>query len=159
MTENPLPGWLPEVCADAVIVEPGDINAEANGNLWRFSISSGMAAAMTVADVEAFAAAVAEARRAWLLARRSGPMVLYWWHDAQAGQLRFSLVSASHGRLPFGCVVIPAASLQVIAGAWLKSPGLDGIPWSELGAPPPDEAGHDDAPPPLNLPVWSLRLP
>jgi hypothetical protein len=157
MAENPLPGWLAEVTADAVVVDPDDINAEANANLWRFSISAEMAAAMTVADVEAFATAVADARSAWLRANGAGPMVLYWWHDAMAGQLRFSLVSATHGRLPFGCVVIPAVSLRVIADEWLTSPYLEGIPRSELSEPPAGE--EDQEPPPLNLPVWSVRLP
>ena len=159
MAAKPLAEWLAEVAADAVTVDPDDINAEANGNLWGFSITAEMAAAMTIADVETFAAGVANARRAWLLQHSAGPMVLYWWHDAMAGQLRFSMVSAAHGRLPFGCNVIPAVGLRVIADEWLKSPYLDGISWSELSPAPAGEPDQDSEPPPLNLPVWSLRLP
>jgi hypothetical protein len=157
MAANPFPAWLPDVAADAVVVDPGNIAAEAHGNQWSFSITLEQAAAVSIADVEAFAAAVAEARRAWLSARGAGPMVLYWWHDEQAGQLTFSLVSAAHGRLPFGCRVIPAASFRVVAQAWLTSPYLEGIPWS---ATRPVAAGEEDTePPPLDLPVWSVRLP
>jgi hypothetical protein len=160
MLADPFREWLPDVAADAVVVDPSNIGAEAQRNLWSFSITSEMAAALSIADVEAFAAEVADARRAWLSARGAGPMVLYWWHDTMAGQLRFSLVSAVHGRLPFGCHVIPAASFRVIAGEWLKSPHLDGIPWSEFRElSPGEESTLDDEPPPLNLPVWSLRLP
>jgi hypothetical protein len=148
---------LPDVAADAVVVDPDNIAAEAHGNQWSFSITLEEAAAVSIADVEAFAAAVAEARSAWLSARGAGPMVLYWWHDEQAGQLRFSLVSAAHGRLPFECHVIPAASVRVIAQAWLTSPYREGIPWSATRRV---AAGEEDTEqPPLNLPVWSLRLP
>jgi hypothetical protein len=160
MTANPFPEWLAEVAAAAVIVDPGDIAAEAHGNQWSFSISAETAAAMTVADVETFAAGVAEARRDWLAARRAGPMVLYWWHDRQAGQLRLSLVSAAHGRLPFGACVTPAASLRVIAEEWLKSPYLEGIPWAETRPVTASEKDEWEAEPSqLSLPVWSLRLP
>ena len=159
MVANPFPEWLPDVVADAVVVDPSNIAAEAHGNQWSFSITPEMAAAVSIADVEAFAAGVADARRAWLSARGAGPMVLYWWHDEQAGRLRFSLVSAAHGRLPFGRCVIPAASFRVIAEEWLKSPYLGGIPWAE---PRPLAAGEEEqetAPPPLSLPVWSLQVP
>ena len=159
MTANPFPEWLPEVAADAVTVDPGDITVEARGNQWSFSLSAGMAAVVTVADVEAFAAGVADARRAWLAARGAGPMVLYWWHDRQAGQLRFSLVSAAHGLLPFGARVVSAAGLRAIAEDWLSSPYLDGIPWSATRPLAPGEAETETGPSPPDLPVWSVRLP
>jgi hypothetical protein len=98
MTANPFPEWLADAAADAVIVDPGDIAAEAQGNQWSFSLSADMAAVVTVADVETFSTGVADARRAWLAARGAGPMVLYWWHDRQAGQLRFSLAWISQTR-------------------------------------------------------------
>jgi hypothetical protein len=157
MTANPFPEWLAEVATDAVIERPDDIDAEARGNLWSFSLSPEQAACVAVADVEAFAAGVVEGRRAWLADCGGGPMVLYWWHDAQAGQLRFSLVSSAHGRLPFACVVVPAESLSAVAADWLSSPHLYGVPSSELRALLPDEIPPD--PPPLILPVWSVVLP
>jgi hypothetical protein len=159
MVAIPFTDWLPDVVADSVVVDPIDIVAEANGNQWSFSITSEIAAAASVADVEAFAAAVADARSAWLLARGAGPMVLYWWHDKQAGQLRFSLVSAVHGRLPFGSRVIPAASFRLIAEEWLKSPYLDGIPWAELRPLAAGEEEQDAEPAPPSLRVWSSQLP
>ena len=153
---NPFPEWLAEVAADAVVIRPDDIDAEARGNLWSFALSPEQAAAVAVADVEAYAAGVAEGRQAWLAARGAGPMVLYWWHDAQAGQLRFSLVSAAHGRLPFGCAVVPADSLAAVVSDWLGSPALHGIPWGELRPLAPDDVPE---PPSLVLPVWSVVLP
>jgi hypothetical protein len=154
---NPFPGWLAEVAADVIVVKPDDINAEARSNFWSFSLSPEQVGCVSPNDVEEFATGVAIGRRAWLVDRASAPMVLYWWHDKQAGQLRFSLVSASHGRLPFGCQISPAASFHEIAASWLKSPHLHGIMWGELRALGPDEPPVD--PSPTVLPVWSLLLP
>ena len=159
MVAIPFTDWLPDVVADSVVVDPIDIVVEANGNQWSFSITAEIAAAASVADVEAFAAAVADARSAWLLARGAGPMMLYWWHDKQAGQLRFSLVSAVHGRLPFRSRVMPAASFRLIAEEWLKSPYLDGIPWAELRPLAGGEEEQEAGPPPPSLRVWSSQLP
>ena len=159
MTANPFPEWILEVAADAVVVDPGNIAAEAHGNQRWFSISAEMAAIVSIAELETFAAGVADARKAWLLARGgASPMVLYWWHDRQAGQLRFSLVSAAHGRLPFECCVVPAPSFRAIAEDWLKSPYLDGIPWAELRPLIPGEDVKETRPSSVNLQVWSRRL-
>lgn len=154
---NPFPEWLAEVAADTVVVHPDNITAEARGNLWSFTLAPEQAAAVSVADVETFAAGVAESRRSWLAARGFGTMVLYWWHDVQAGQLRFSLVSATHSRLPFECEVVPAESLSAVASAWLGSTALHGISWSELQALPPTEVSSE--PHPHVLSVWSVVLP
>jgi hypothetical protein len=46
-------------------------------------------------------------------------MRFYCWHDTQAGQLRFSLVSACHAALPFECPIEPAADLAVVIWSFL----------------------------------------
>jgi hypothetical protein len=153
---NPFPGWLAEIAADPIVICPDCIDAEAHGNLWSFALSPEQAAVVSVTDVEAFAAGVADGRRAWLMAHRSEQMVLYWWHDAQAGQLRFSLVSAAHNRLPFGCEVAPAASIKAVAADWLGSPALHGIPWDELTPLIPNAVVPEL--PALVLPVCSVAL-
>ena len=157
MVTNPFLDWLDEVAADAIVICPDDINAEANGNLWYFPLSREQAAVVTPADVEIFASGVIEARRAWLAAHGAHPMILYWWHDAQAGQLRFSLVSACHGRLPFGCALTSAESIRAVAADWLGSPHLHGIPWDLLSCQDSDEEPPES--PPLILPVWSVHVP
>jgi len=151
---NPFIDWLPEVTADPVVVCPNDIGAEARGNLWSFSLSANQAAAVCVADVIRFAGQVAEARRAWLATHKVGQMVLYWWHDDQAGQLRFSLVSAVHARLPFGCKLVAAKNLDSIVQQWLGSPHSHFIPWSDLQRLAVGEA----EPPVPPLSVWSQTL-
>jgi hypothetical protein len=154
---NPLPGWLAEATASAVVVRPDDIDAEAQGNLWSFSLSAEQAAAVSAAQVEDFIRSIAEARARWLTAAGAGPMLLYCWHDEQAGQLRLSLVSTNHGRLPFGCEVVPAGELGAVVRSFLASPDLDGVPWSELPALLGDEEAGDV--PPYLLPVWIAQVP
>ena len=63
---NPFPEWLAEVAADAVVVRPDDVTAEARGNLWTFGLSAEQRAVVTSAEVEEFVRAVAAARGRWL---------------------------------------------------------------------------------------------
>lgn len=156
MASNPFIEWLADVAADPVVIRADSIEAEARSNMWSFSLSPEQVAAVCTADVVRFAGQVAEARRAWLAARKAGPMVLYWWHDAQAGQLRFCLVSAVHGHLPFGCKLVAAPSLESLVEEWLGSPHLHGIAWSELR---PSAADDDTDAPRPPLAVWSQTVP
>jgi hypothetical protein len=125
--QSPFADWLPDVVRDPVVVRPDDIIAEARGNQWSFSLTPSQAASVTIPEVLAFAAEVSRGRTEWLRRHSSAPVVLYWWHDSQAGQLRFSLVSASHGRLPFGCPLSPAPELATIVSAWLAAPISGGV--------------------------------
>jgi hypothetical protein len=126
MAANPFPEWLAEVAADAVVVRPDDVTAEARGNLWTFGLSAEQQAVVTTAQVEGFVRLVAAARGRWLADRGVGPMRFYCWHDAQARQLRFSLVSAGSG-LPFGCPVEQVAVLGAVVRDFLES-GTSGDP-------------------------------
>jgi hypothetical protein len=127
MAANPFPEWLAEVAADAVVVRPDDVTAEARCNLWTFGLSAEQRAAVTVAEVEEFVRAVVAARGRWLAARGAGPMRFYCWHDAQAGQLRFSLVSAGAAPLPFGCPIEPVSVLRAVVRDFLAA-GTPGDP-------------------------------
>ncbi len=122
MTASPFLEWLPEVAADEIIIEPSSIVAEARGNLWSFSITSTQAAALHPSHVTSFVLAVAETRSRYLLAHGATAMLFYCWHDEQAAQLRFSLVSAEHGYLPFGCSIDPAGKLESVVASFLNSP-------------------------------------
>ncbi len=116
---NPFVEWLDEVAADTVVIRPDDINAEARGNLWTFALEPEQQAAVTTAEVEEFVQAVAAAR-ARSLAECGHAMLFYCWHDVQAGQLRLSLVSPLHGRLPFACDVERVSDLNVIVRGFLQ---------------------------------------
>ena len=155
MALNPFIEWLEEVAADAVVIRPDSIEAEAHGNRWSFSLSPEQRAVVSVADVVRFAAEVATARSAWLRSRKAAQMTLHWWHDALAGQLRFSLVSAAHKRLPFDRRTVAAPTLEVIIEEWLNSPSLHGIPSSALRPDSPDQQETPRDP----LLVWSQTVP
>ena len=120
LATSPFSGWLAEVEAAAVVVQPDDIIAEAHGNLWTFGLDDKQRASVTPDEVEAFIRAVLVARGRWLTERQAGPMRFYCWHDAQAGQLRFSLVSAVHDSLPFGCLIELAKDLNVVIRHFLE---------------------------------------
>jgi len=124
--------WLNEVCVHELVVAADNINIEASQNLWTFSIDVNRAAAMVRDDVEHFVLKIVAAWHRQRRERRLAPMLFYCWHDAQAGQLRISAVSGSHGRLPFGGQPEQVPDLSVIVTDWLRSPYHDGIPRVEF---------------------------
>lgn len=149
--------WFEDAVDGAVVFDVRDINAEANRNLRYFDVPPGMAAPPDVTDVEAFVANVVEARRHHLQSLESSSVAMYWWHDELAGQLRYSLVSASHRRLPFAARVKQVESVGSIAAEWLSSPWLHGIPFEHLSCetelkPPRRERRY-------TVRVWSVLLP
>ncbi len=125
---NPFPGWMAEVAADDVVVRPGDFTAEARGNLWTFGLSEEQRAAVTLIEIEEFVRAVAAARGRWLAERKAGPMRFYCWHDAQAGQLRLSLVSAGYDALPFSCPIEPVSELRAVVRDFLGATTVTSTP-------------------------------
>ncbi|MDR3157538.1 MAG: hypothetical protein LBU11_00695 [Zoogloeaceae bacterium] len=117
--------WLEIVRADEEItVCPEDINHEAVSNLYCFSPGEEEDPEINTSAVQNFLRLVIENRKE-LLQKIKGPqMLFYCWHDAQCRQLRFSMVSASHDRLPFGCPLRRTDDLQEIVDAtvndWLN---------------------------------------
>src|SRR5262245_19091695 len=101
--EDPIAVWLRDVVDDEVVIDPDAINVEAIRNLRCFSLEAEQTTRDSPGEVAAFLRAVVAARNDWLNARKIGTeqMRLYCWFDEQAGQLRLSMVSATHGRLPF----------------------------------------------------------
>ena len=91
------------------------MDAEANGNLWSFAPSPEQVALVSIADVVRFAGQVVDARRAWLAARKAGVDGALLVARRPSGQLRFSLVLAVHGHLPFACKVVAAYSLENVS--------------------------------------------
>lgn len=155
---EPFASWLADVANDEVIISAGDINVEASENLWSFSLSADQAADVTASDVEVFLQAIIGARREWLSVQgvNTGSIRFYCWHDEQAAQLRLSLVSACHGRVPFRCEVKDVSDLTEIVNSFLSSGYHDGIPWEELESVPFEGEIQADR---YVVPVWSLSLP
>ena len=159
---KPFADWVEKVGADAPTVDPTDVIAEARDNKWMFSLSAEEATSITAEDVEIFIDAVTEKRAEWLrqYGLEAGAMIFYCWHDDQAGQLRFSMVSASHGFLPFGCQLEGVEELRVVVEEWLRSPYLEGISWEELEEVPwNDPEDEEDEVEEYVLNIWLTALP
>ena len=150
-----LESWFADATSGDALIDPLEIQREAIENLRYFALPQGQAAP-DIATVEAFVARVVEARREHLRARTRRAMTMYWWHDALAGQLRYSLVSSSHRRLPFRARVQHVDRLTPILQEWLESPWLQGIPWTDLRSDP--DAGSKAAPVRETVHVWSVVL-
>jgi hypothetical protein len=92
---------------------------EAHENLFFLAPTKDELALFTAPAIEEWLQAVLAGKQRQLRAQRGShyPMQFYCWHDAQAMQLRFSLVSAA-AALPFGCT-LHLADLSVIVQEFL----------------------------------------
>src|SRR4051812_29613611 len=104
---DPTVQWLAEVSGDSITICPSDVIAEARNNLRMFFLTDEERAVSKHPDITQFLRDVANIRGEWLAARRATPMRFYAWYDAQAGQLRFSLISAGPDPLPFARPILP----------------------------------------------------
>ena len=137
---------------DAIVVDLDDIHHEALANMWSFSPDDDAASDLRPEDLARFVGQVLEARRRRLVADGHAAMLFYCWHDAQTRQLRFSLVSAAHGRLPFRIALqheaTPMASAErIVHGDWCNPQ------WGQAS----DKDMADDAVPCLS--VFVAQLP
>jgi len=114
---------IPDLLLSAALSQPlhiaDDVLAEAHENLFFLAPTKAELALLTAPAIEEWLQAVVAGKRRQLRAQRGShyPMQFYCWHDAQATQLRFSLVSAA-AALPFGCAV-RFAELSVIVQGFL----------------------------------------
>ncbi|OEZ72924.1 hypothetical protein JAB5_09830 [Janthinobacterium sp. HH103] len=143
--------WLAMAKDDPVEIDPDDINHEARTNMWSFSPTDEETPQIHAADIVAFIGKVIAARRSALAGE---DMLFYCWHDAQCRQLRFSLVSRSHGRLPFRCELRETQDLALIAervvnGDWRNEDFMQA----------PSEDGDAQEPAPFVLPVFVAPVP
>lgn len=136
---------------DAVEIDPDDINHEAMTNMWSFSPTEEETPQIHAADIIAFVGELMAARSS---AVKGEEMLFYCWHDAQCRQLRFSLVSRSHGRLPFRCELRETQDLSLIAdrvvnGDWRNEDFMQEA----------SEEGDEQESPPFILPVFVVPVP
>ncbi|WP_414496432.1 hypothetical protein [Stenotrophomonas maltophilia] len=90
--------WFQSASEDALVMDLEYINTEARGNLCTFSPPAEVT--LDVEQVVAFIDRVAAHRSAQVAGHA---MTFYCWHDMKVRQLRLSLVSSVHGKLPFAC--------------------------------------------------------
>lgn len=143
--------WFSMAKDDAVEIDPDDINHEAMTNMWSFSPTDEETPLIHAADIVAFIGQVIAARSSALVGEE---MLFYCWHDAQCRQLRFSLVSRSHGRLPFRCELRETQDLSLIAdrvvnGDWRNEDFMQA----------PSEEGDEQEQAPFILPVFVAPVP
>ena len=116
--------WLQQAADAAIAIDGDDIQHEAQANLWAFSPRDARSAGIDVASVARFVEAVAEHRQATLRMQAQPALIFYCWHDGQARQLRFSLVSSAHGRLPFRAPIrqtpLPVIAERIVQADWLN---------------------------------------
>jgi hypothetical protein len=93
--------WLQLARDDVIVVDDADINREARENLWVFSPREDQLGRVDSDTMMRLVDEIIRHRRAALSDRGLPEMIFYCWHDPLARQLRFSLVSSLHGRLPF----------------------------------------------------------
>ncbi|WP_328569890.1 hypothetical protein [Janthinobacterium sp. P210006] len=136
---------------DEVFIDADDINREAMENMWSFSPTDNETPHIEATDIVEFIGQVIAARSSALVGEQ---MLFYCWHDAQCRQLRFSLVSRSHGRLPFRSEVRETQDLALIAervvnGDWRNEDFMQA----------PSEEGDAQEPRPFILPVFVAPVP
>ncbi len=132
--EKVLWNWVYSCLADPITIDSDDI-AEEYGNERYLQLSSEEVARSSESQVLEFANRLIGLYSKSLLkmGATQGQMTIYWWFDEMAGCLLYhSLVSTSHGKLPFGGKVVPAASLSEIVGSFMRATYHDGIPLSEF---------------------------
>jgi hypothetical protein len=107
-----------------------ELTTELSTNTWRISLSSTERTALSGNDLVNFFDEIIQDRHEQL--RQSNVkhgLIFYLWHDRQASQLRFSLISDFHKKLPFQAETVSASLVEIIH-EFLRSP--DHIPFSEL---------------------------
>ncbi|PHV29159.1 hypothetical protein CSQ93_03465 [Janthinobacterium sp. BJB426] len=145
--------WLEMARNDEVLVDADDINHEANTNMWSFSPTDEETPQIHATDIVEFIRELIAARSSALAGE---DMLFYCWHDAQCRQLRFSLVSRSHGRLPFRCELRETQDLALIAdhvvnGDWRNE--------NYMQAPSEEGDEQEQEQVPFVLPVFVVPVP
>ena len=146
-----LNNWLTMAKDDAVEIDPDNINHEAMSNMWSFSPTDEETPQIHAADIVAFIGELIAARSCALAGEE---MLFYCWHDAQCRQLRFSLVSRSHGRLPFRCELRETQDVSLIAER-----AVNGDWRNEQYMQAPSEEGDEEEAAPFILPVFVVAVP
>ena len=93
-----LNNWLSELRDEISIIESTELNKEAHENMYTFTISEHNFKEWGLDSIQKF---ILDCRDLYISHKPNIPMKFYSWFDEQAGQLRISMVSSSHNKLPF----------------------------------------------------------
>lgn len=155
--------WYALTEDDTINIDEDDINEEACGNWWEFSPTDEEMEGITPEALEEFIQAVIEDCRTVLAEDPPHSMLFYCWHDFQVRTLNFSLVSTSHGRLPFGCIVIETDDLRLVTDRIVMLDWIKGKDYIQDWVCEDFEEGQvyeeEEEEEPYILPVFVTRLP
>ncbi|MEC0208720.1 hypothetical protein ABEX47_08375 [Paenibacillus ehimensis] len=106
-----------------------DLNEETINNMWRISLDLELVKTIKVGDYREFFLKVIQNRQEQVFRSPwNHGMIFYLWFDPLACQLRFNLISALHGRLPFQCNLEFVENMDEIIIDFLNSPFHNGLP-------------------------------
>lgn len=107
-----------------------DLKIELSENTWSVSLNRLEKREITADELQTFIEAVISNRQTQISEQsRNHGMIFYLWHDRQAGQLRFSLISDWHEKLPFSAKIINE-DLENIIREFLNSTSFSA--WEDL---------------------------
>jgi hypothetical protein len=135
-----------------------DLNEEIKGNTQSISLNIEERAITSRQELVHFFYNVMNNRKDQI--RRAGVkrgMWFYVWHDQQASQLRFSLISAFHQKLPFGAETRPE-TLETIIDEFLYDDDHFLFSDLEIRDYVPEEQRPEDDTSTFVLPVFKIQL-
>lgn len=134
-----------------------EVLEEAQKNLCYFGLAGAKPPLDTAPAIEAGLATVLAGKRPQLLAQRGAGYVMqfYCWHDAQASQLRFSLVAAA-AALPFQCPLRLVELSGVVQEFLMQAP----LVFDQSSCAPDTPTGQLRAEQAaVALPIWRTIIP
>jgi hypothetical protein len=139
---------------EELVLDRGNVNVEARGNLMAFGFAP---EGFDAGPVEQALVAVGE-RLGARFADVAGPVTFYAWYDEQAGQLRCSAASVEPGDLPFRGRFRPVDS-PVPVLALMAADALPGVvPWTDLREVSAEEDAGPDEQVEHVFPVFAVKL-
>lgn len=109
-----------------------EFQLEFNSNCWHINGSRDEIQSLDLGEWKAYIRHLIDDRKKQLDASPvRTDLLIYFWHDEMAGQLRFNVITANHPKLPLACKYIEAR-LEEIVEPFIKdeNPGI--IPFSEV---------------------------
>lgn len=148
-----LRGVLDRIYANGFVIDDDPI-VEARRNTYALAFGSEVARTISLEQVTDFLLVARAVLAEGVKTIEQTPLWFYSWADEMAGQLRFSVSSSPD--LPFGSDIRIVSDPSVVAGQFLESKYLDGIPWSEFGEGDGNEPETTEAREPFDVFVTEL---
>jgi hypothetical protein len=139
---------------EELILNRGNVNAEARGNLAAFDVDP---EGFDVQPVERALVVVGE-RLGARFTDVARPVTFYAWYDEQAGQLRCSVASVEPDDLPFGGWFRPVDSPMPVLALMAADAQPGVVPWADLSEVSAEEAASLDEQVEYSFPVFAVKL-